>query len=727
MTNTIDFILTNAASELISKVLGGKTLNFTRMAVGDGFSYDTTVAKGYKTLVNEVLSLDIIKKETLSASSARITSVFKNTDAQKEFYYREVGLFAEDPDTGEEILYAYGNRNNAAELITPTGSNVITKQLAFIISVGNSANITFSINANVYALQEDLTTLQTSLHELNSTKVSYVTPEIFGAVGDGNTDDTQAIKDALNADCDIVIFGKNKTYIISEKIYVTKSGKVINGNNATLKIDPSIAENYISNVDNYAFKIYNCDDVHVSNLNIDGSRPFIERTDDTTGNYASNTTLYLEKRENGYSGIGVEKCNRVSVAECTAHHTASGIGMKNVVDGLIKNCKVTYTATDAFPIYHGCKNIYIESCYSAYIGDDALAVYGLKKYWDDDQIEIDVAQPENIHFANCIVTQCRSRGFINNGGKNVFFENCTFDGVMWGFRIAYDSKVIMYSPDNTYINNCYISVTPFDGITSEFVGKINDANNVYVNRTEIKSNLSSKTYGSIYVTGTTNLFCDNIKITNAYFNNDTDTTNQISIVNMIQNSYSYNTFKGVQKLVLKDCEMYNLLNILAYLPNCIDVTVLNLVGDSGKKINCTAIKIFTDNIDIFESTLITSTTNIKLKNPQNGNVLYNGVFDANVIQFMSGIPYYNDGSSWKRPNFVPIEGTKTSGSCNDLYGTNGLKVHIVTASVTEIPTNHNMFIVTIESTGAGLKIQIAIDTSNGALYSRTGTDSWTTA
>lgn len=172
MANTIDFILTNAASELISKVLGGKTLNFTRMAVGDGFSYDTTVAKGYKTLVNEVLNIDITKSETLSASSVKVTSVFKNTDAQKEFYYREVGLYAQDPDTGEEILYAYGNRNDAAELITPSGSSVITKQLAFIISVGNSANVTFKVNAGVYALQEDLTTVQISLHELNSTKAS---------------------------------------------------------------------------------------------------------------------------------------------------------------------------------------------------------------------------------------------------------------------------------------------------------------------------------------------------------------------------------------------------------------------------------------------------------------------------------------------------------------------------------------------------------------------------
>ena len=172
MTNTIDFILTTAANELIFKVLSGKTLNFTRMAVGDGFSYDTTVAKNYTTLVNEVLSLDITKVETSSLSSVRVTSAFKNTDAEKEFYYREVGLYAQDPDTGKEILYAYGNRNDAAELITPTGSSVITKQLNFIISVGDSANVTFNVNAGVYALQEDLTTLQANLHELNSTKAN---------------------------------------------------------------------------------------------------------------------------------------------------------------------------------------------------------------------------------------------------------------------------------------------------------------------------------------------------------------------------------------------------------------------------------------------------------------------------------------------------------------------------------------------------------------------------
>lgn len=168
MANTINFILTNSAAALISKVLSGKTLNFTRMAVGDGFCYDTEVAKGYTKLVNEVLSLDITKKETQSPSSVRITSVLTNTDAQKEFYYREVGLYAQDPDTGEEVLYAYGNRNDAAEYITPAGSTIITKQLIFVIAVGDSANVTFNLNADVYATQEDTLEIQENIEQIQT-------------------------------------------------------------------------------------------------------------------------------------------------------------------------------------------------------------------------------------------------------------------------------------------------------------------------------------------------------------------------------------------------------------------------------------------------------------------------------------------------------------------------------------------------------------------------------
>lgn len=49
-------------------------------------------------------------------------------------------------------------------------------------------------------------------------KKDYVTPEMFGAVGDGVTDDTKAIQKALdNSDCLIFL---NKTYIVSSTLYI---------------------------------------------------------------------------------------------------------------------------------------------------------------------------------------------------------------------------------------------------------------------------------------------------------------------------------------------------------------------------------------------------------------------------------------------------------------------------------------------------------------------------
>ena len=205
MANSIDFILTTAADKLISKVLAGKTLNFTRMAIGDGFSYDINVSKGFTTLVNEILSLDIIKKETLSPKSVRVTSAFKNTDAQKEFYYREVGLYAQDPDTGEEVLYAYGNRNDAAELITPAGSNIVTKQLIFIIAVGDSANVTFNVNADVYALQEDMLDIQADISKIQTnlgTAQTNITTLQTG-LGNANTNISTLQTDLGNANTNI--------------------------------------------------------------------------------------------------------------------------------------------------------------------------------------------------------------------------------------------------------------------------------------------------------------------------------------------------------------------------------------------------------------------------------------------------------------------------------------------------------------------------------------------
>ena len=63
--------------------------------------------------------------------------------------------------------------------------------------------------------------------------MAYVTPEMFGAKGDGVTDDTEPIQTAFDSG-EMVLFSQ-KTYLITGRIKVS-SNTIIEGNSATLKI-----------------------------------------------------------------------------------------------------------------------------------------------------------------------------------------------------------------------------------------------------------------------------------------------------------------------------------------------------------------------------------------------------------------------------------------------------------------------------------------------------------
>ena len=60
--------------------------------------------------------------------------------------------------------------------------------------------------------------------------IAKVTPEQFGAKGDGTTDDTQAIQDAVDAGYE-VRFGDNKTYLLTDAITIDHDAKLVGGKN----------------------------------------------------------------------------------------------------------------------------------------------------------------------------------------------------------------------------------------------------------------------------------------------------------------------------------------------------------------------------------------------------------------------------------------------------------------------------------------------------------------
>ena len=78
-----------------------------------------------------------------------------------------------------------------------------------------------------------------------SVDLFYVTPEDYGAVGDGVTDDSQAVQDACDAGYD-VYFASNKTYFIPTPIEIDHDIHLYGGKNTVIKT--TISNNQLNNI-----------------------------------------------------------------------------------------------------------------------------------------------------------------------------------------------------------------------------------------------------------------------------------------------------------------------------------------------------------------------------------------------------------------------------------------------------------------------------------------------
>lgn len=98
--------ITTKGAELLAKTLQSKTLQFSKFSVGSGTLSDTSVEtiKALTALVSLVMNFDITKISKDTETQVTVKGLFRNTN-EEAFYLRELGLFAIDPDTQEEVLF----------------------------------------------------------------------------------------------------------------------------------------------------------------------------------------------------------------------------------------------------------------------------------------------------------------------------------------------------------------------------------------------------------------------------------------------------------------------------------------------------------------------------------------------------------------------------------------------------------------------------------------------
>ena len=151
---TVNNLVVTKQGALLLDLLKVKNGTFTKFIIGDGYCYDDF--RDVTALVSPVVSLNIKSYEKDKETGiVTLYAEFDNTVTDKDFWYRELGLMAKDSETGEEILFAYGNANELAEYIpqAPTGKATIRKSLVLPISVGNTDNITVTIDTSYDAYQ----------------------------------------------------------------------------------------------------------------------------------------------------------------------------------------------------------------------------------------------------------------------------------------------------------------------------------------------------------------------------------------------------------------------------------------------------------------------------------------------------------------------------------------------------------------------------------------------
>lgn len=133
--------LTNKGLALQAKAQSGVQLKYTKFVIGDGRLTGQSMP-ALTNVISPKKTLPITKLKMRPPNEAIVGSVLSNQDVTTGFYFRELGLYAMDPDEGE-ILYLYANAGDTADYIPP-GSNGTVSYLeaeSLDVNVGYGASV----------------------------------------------------------------------------------------------------------------------------------------------------------------------------------------------------------------------------------------------------------------------------------------------------------------------------------------------------------------------------------------------------------------------------------------------------------------------------------------------------------------------------------------------------------------------------------------------------------
>lgn len=169
---------TDEGKALQAKAQAGTALKFTKMQLGDGELGSQAIA-AMTGLINPLITVGISGVKA-GNNYATVKSNFSNSGLTTGFYWREIGVFAADPekpnDRNSDILYCYANAGSLAEYIPAAGSEIVEKVISIPCIIGDAENVSAEVESGIYATKYEL-----KEHIDNKNNPHQVTAEQIGA------------------------------------------------------------------------------------------------------------------------------------------------------------------------------------------------------------------------------------------------------------------------------------------------------------------------------------------------------------------------------------------------------------------------------------------------------------------------------------------------------------------------------------------------------------------
>ena len=142
--------LTDAGKTLYYENMGGTGIKFTKIQMGKGTLSGSIAA--LTSLVDPVVTMDA-EVTNNQGQYCDVSGKFSNADLAEGFYWREIGVFAEDPDypddRSRDILYCYQNAYDTADFIPVASVQTVEKNITVPMIVGDASTVSCTLSRSM--------------------------------------------------------------------------------------------------------------------------------------------------------------------------------------------------------------------------------------------------------------------------------------------------------------------------------------------------------------------------------------------------------------------------------------------------------------------------------------------------------------------------------------------------------------------------------------------------